>query len=482
MATAPQQTIDKGKIIGTVTADDDSPSFDIFRFKAQANEYVNPGTLVACATTKDRFLLGRVVSAVEVNPHESPGRVSVRHAMDIQPDYPEEGLSTTVYRVYEADVIEQGSGTPVVISDPQDLPKAGANVFFPDEETISKAMGFSREPATSLKIGSTRIAGSSSEESTNVVLKSEIIQRHIFVGGTTGSGKSWGTAILIEEINKLGVPVIILDSQREYQGVAKGLGCLVLVPGKDYSVEISSLTESEALQLVPSMADKGRDLFSYSFLRLKKETNGKFGLSELLRAMEDDAPRQAINANSLGLALQRTSSSIGRHKFIGPAADWGKLLKSSLINIDCGNLDQGELQLIVGTTLRELNRKRKLAQVPPYVIVLDEAHLLVPEHEDTPCKQVIRENVRIGRLPCADADNASTTSAPPPNPPLRRTLNRPRSKMATPSSSASPRSSASSTPRRLSPAPPSPCSTDTNSLSSTSATPAPTLSPAPSLP
>jgi DNA helicase HerA-like ATPase len=36
-------------------------------------------------------------------------------------------------------------------------------------------------------------------------------------------------------------------------------------------------------------------------------------------------------------------------------------------------------------------------EVPPYVAVLDEAHLLVPEGEDTPCKQVIRENVRIGR-------------------------------------------------------------------------------------
>jgi hypothetical protein len=30
-------------------------------------------------------------------------------------------------------------------------------------------------------------------------------------------------------------------------------------------------------------------------------------------------------------------------------------------------------------------------------MILDEAHLLVPAVDDTPCKQVIRENVRIGR-------------------------------------------------------------------------------------
>jgi len=67
------------------------------------------------------------------------------------------------------------------------------------------------------------------------------------------------------------------------------------------------------------------------------------------------------------------------------------------VNVDCGNLDQGQLQLVVGATLRELQYLRLQKQIPPYVAVLDEAHLLVPEGEDTPCKQVIRENVRIGR-------------------------------------------------------------------------------------
>ena len=35
--------------------------------------------------------------------------------------------------------------------------------------------------------------------------------------------------------------------------------------------------------------------------------------------------------------------------------------------------------------------------IPPYVVVIDEAHLFVPEGEGSPCKQIIREGVRIGR-------------------------------------------------------------------------------------
>jgi DNA helicase HerA-like ATPase len=94
----------------------------------------------------------------------------------------------------------------------------------------------------------------------------------------------------------------------------------------------------------------------------------------------------------------RTQSSIERHNFLGEQTNWDDLVsKHQVINIDCGNLDQNQLQLIVGATLRELQNLRKAGKIPPYIAVLDEAHLLVPAGDDTPCKQVIRENVRIGR-------------------------------------------------------------------------------------
>lgn len=71
--------------------------------------------------------------------------------------------------------------------------------------------------------------------------------------------------------------------------------------------------------------------------------------------------------------------------------------KTPILNVDCNGLDQTQLQLIVAATLRELQTLRKDNRIPPYVVVLDEAHLLVPEGEGSSCKQVIREVVRIGR-------------------------------------------------------------------------------------
>src|SRR5579884_101964 len=144
-ATATTKPLEiRARTIGTVTADEASPSFDVFRFKALANEYVYPGTIVGAAIAAAKFLIGRVSSAIEVNPHESASRITVRDAMDIRPDYPEEGLSTSVYRVYEADIIEEGfvDSDRVKITEPSDMAKAGAEVFIPTEEVVAEAMGF----------------------------------------------------------------------------------------------------------------------------------------------------------------------------------------------------------------------------------------------------------------------------------------------------------------------------------------------------
>lgn len=397
--------------IGSVVADEFSPTFDCFRIKADADKYVYPGTLVGTLINENRFLIGRIKSSLEVNPHESASRSKVREALDIQPDYPEEKLSTNIYRVYEADVIEEGiikkdgDKRIIEIAEPSDMPKAGARAFLPTEEIIANAMGFLQKEDEALVLGRTTITSGADEDEkpkNNVLLKPSVIQRHVFIGGTTGSGKSYGTGVILEEVNKFGIPIIILDSQNEYIGVAEGLGGTVLKPGDHYKVRLSSLTEGEILGLVPTLPEVGRNLLAFTFLRLKREIRQRsrisFGVQELLSEMSIDAPALQVNANSLQIALQRTRSSLERHKFLGNVTNWQELLeKFPVVNIDCGDLDQHQLQLVVGATLRELQSLRKNGLIPPYVTVLDEAHLLVPEGEDSPCKQVIREGVRIGR-------------------------------------------------------------------------------------
>jgi hypothetical protein len=84
---------------------------------------------------------------------------------------------------------------------------------------------------------------------------------------------------------------IILDSQNEYGDLAQGLEGTILTPGTDYTVRLSSLAESEILDLVPTLKGTlGYDLLAFSFLGLKREmlsgTIHEFGLNDLLNRMD----------------------------------------------------------------------------------------------------------------------------------------------------------------------------------------------------
>lgn len=408
--------LDSLEVVGSVIADDTSPSFEAFRFKANAFQYVFPGILLGTWVNEGKsFLIGRVSQAIEINPHESAERAKVREAMDMMPDYPGEDFSTTIFRVYEAEIIEEAiiqDDGKINIEQPSNLPKAGNEVFHLSDRIVAAALGFATEHDLSLCLGTTQHSSVNSDDqraANNVMLKREAIQRHLFIGGTTGSGKSYSTGIILEEINRLGIPIVILDSQNEYAGLATDLLGDILHPGEDYTVRLSSLTEAETLELVPTLRGTvGEGLLAYTFIRLKRNIRQRsvegFDLQELLDGMRADAPDLQVKEPSLLLALGRTRSFVERHSFLGGKTNWQKLLSresfndnAPILNVDCNGLDQTQLQLIVAATLRELQTLRKDNKIPPYVVVLDEAHLLVPDGEGSSCKQVIREGVRIGR-------------------------------------------------------------------------------------
>jgi hypothetical protein len=243
-------------------------------------------------------------------------------------------------------------------------------------------------------------------------LKREAIQRHFFIGGTTGSGKSYAVGVLAEELMAQGLPVVFLDTQDEYANFVSKHNGHVLTPAIDFQVRISSLTDRELLELVPTATPLHQNIIAAAFLELQEEmfngTRTKFLVDDLLSKMEDVGPRLVRQGKAgdsdLRLAIMR-ASTLKRHAIFGEGIernDWRKKMMPCL-SIRCKHLSQRQLQMVATAVLRELQdlRTRHDAQgnpfIPPYVAVIDEAHLFVPEGEGSACKQIIREGVRIGR-------------------------------------------------------------------------------------
>lgn len=399
--------------IGTVISDQETPTFETVRIKLKAGQDLKPGTLVRIPVTRNEktVLIGRIRSAYECNPNESVERVGVRDTLKMPRSYPKEDESTKIFRLVEADLVEEiiekeviKNGQKKETRAPQNLPNSGADVFVADINEIVQTLGLEKEESKGLFTGKT-----TSGTITKIVLKRESIQRHCFICGTTGSGKSYAMGVVTEElVQKHNLPVIFIDTQDEYSELVRKLGGLVVEPGEDFSIRISSLTESELLDLLPDAMRKApvqcdvvTKVFSELQEKLVSRKIAKFTLKDIL----DDVPAAAEklsakpgDAPRLEETVKNRLKSRFEHDdiFGEGVADWRKLMYPCLA-INCKHLTSTQLQSVATAVLRELQNLRLRNRIPPYVAVIDEAHLFVPESTGSPCKQIIREGVRIGR-------------------------------------------------------------------------------------
>jgi len=384
--------------IGTVISDHETPTFEVLRIKLRVGQDVKPGTLVSIPVkrTDNSILIGRIRSAYEHNPNEGPEDINVRDTLGIRANYPSEEDSTTIYRLVEAELMEEIVGSE--IRAPQSLPNAGAEVYLSAEDEIVRSLGIIKDVNLGLFIGET-----ASGTPTQIILKREAIQRHMFICGTTGSGKSYAMGVIAEELVKQGLPVVFIDTQDEYSSLVSKLGGKVVRPGEDFTIRISSLTESELLNLLPNATtDLQRDIAARAFSELQSELASdeiaKFSIGTLLQRMEIVGPQLTNKPDSVSMAVSRTRS-LQRNPIFGEGiekADWRKFMYPCMA-INCKRLTSSQLQPIATAVLRELQTLRLHGHIPPYVAVIDEAHLFVPDGEGSPCKQIIREGVRIGR-------------------------------------------------------------------------------------
>ncbi|MEM9540779.1 MAG: DUF87 domain-containing protein, partial [Cyanobacteria bacterium P01_E01_bin.42] len=191
--------------IGTVVSDEETPSFETVRIKLKAGKHLKPSTLIKMEVDREEktTLIGRIRSGYESNPNKSIASVTVGDGLGIPIPSISEENSIDIYRLVEADLIEEifdeiKNGKKMKsMRSPQNFPNAGAEVWIAHPNEVIKVLGIEQEKSEGLYLGKT-VGGIE----TNFILKKQAIQRHFFIGGTTGSGKSYAMGVIAEELIK----------------------------------------------------------------------------------------------------------------------------------------------------------------------------------------------------------------------------------------------------------------------------------------
>ncbi len=224
----------------------------------------------------------------------------------------------------------------------------------------------------------------------------KLLTRHVAVLAKSGSGKSYSVGVLLEEIMEKNVPLLIIDPHGEYvtlkqenenkndiklmdqynikpKSYARKIvvyGDTSIDPGQRPLQLNENMTSDELIDLLPTRLSNSqsallfstiKDLDSLTFDSLilglqASENNQKWNLINIIEYLKKLGIFSA-NPTSLNEIVQSGRCSIVNLKGIDPAVQ----------------------EIIVYKLLRDLFHERKLGKLPPFFLVMEEAHNFVPE-------------------------------------------------------------------------------------------------------
>jgi uncharacterized protein len=404
-------------LLGTVVSSTVSPSFFEVDIRLNVGAVASPGRFVAIgaerADGRPSFVLARIDDVHEVNPHEDAESSTIRNVLPFGTEYAPEGQSTVIYRVAKAEPLEEAlvdaEGKVESVSAVETLPRAGAPVFEATPDLVLPALGLEPNPALGLYVGAVH-----GDPETSVVLQKGVVQRHIFIAGGIGSGKSYTRGVLAEELHAWGVPQINIDVNGEMIVATQELGGINLVPGRDgFTIPLSALSSADVIEAIPSL-NPGTNMevlvrFAHETL-LREVQRGRrqhFGVDELVLEIDRaaDTLEMMVGSGADRRPDRRTvepaklrTQSLGRLPYLGAPFDWiGRLMPGMIINIDCRDLLLSDLRLIVASVARDLQQLARARRIPFVVFSIDEFHLVAPAQDEAVATQVLREIARVGR-------------------------------------------------------------------------------------
>jgi DNA helicase HerA-like ATPase len=232
-----------------------------------------------------------------------------------------------------------------------------------------------------------------------------LFKLHQLVVGSTGSGKSWEVAVMLENLAELNPRpyVVVLDISREYCDVVEQLGGVCLRAFKDVVPDLKVLSPSEFTQLVGRVltSELQGEIVEVGFKEFKRSLGTT--PQDLLNSVLSTARR--FNARDETVENMRTRLSTFLTHLYGTLSKAptdvdvvAKMLKDSgLVAVEVeGGAELNIMANWVYATLRQMRQDRKL-DLRGVIVVLDEAHQVVPRGEDTPAKGAVLQALRYGR-------------------------------------------------------------------------------------
>jgi DNA helicase HerA-like ATPase len=283
-----------------------------------------------------------------------------------------------------------------LLQNPRTPFNSGAAILHANEDLIRNVLGLSASKENGAYIG--LLKGHNLKVYLNI---DALVQKHICILAKTGGGKSYACGVLVEELLKHDVPLVIIDTHGEYQSLTESNKSRkdqknmerFSVKKHDYKSKIneyspvggrgninhltlngSNLKAHEIIDLLSAKLSGPQVGVLYQAIKEVKEYKTVYNIRDIIDAVN----RSKSNARWNVIASLESLDGIGVFSDKGTqTSDIVKKGKCALINMKGVAPDVQDV--VVARITKELFDDRKKGKIPPFLIVIEEAHNYCPE-------------------------------------------------------------------------------------------------------
>lgn len=252
----------------------------------------------------------------------------------------------------------------------------------------------------------------------NLDLK-KTITKHIAILAKSGAGKSYTVGVLLEEVMKKNIPIVILDPHNEYASIKypnsdkkdlKRLAQFKLEPHgfldqiKEYSpdtttnpqcepitLDIKTLKPQDLIESLPQKLSPAQQSLIFNVL---SNLNNSVNFDELIFHISNEESNSKWGLISSLEQLKKLKIYSSNPT---PLQEIVKYKRASIISLK--GVEPYIQETFVSGLLKELFEARKKEEIPPFLLVLEEAHNFCPERSfgELKTSKVIRTIAGEGR-------------------------------------------------------------------------------------
>ncbi len=325
---------------------------DTSSFRFRAVEEVKKFDFIS-VKSNDKWILAQVDEV-----KKQPDGETLAHANII--GYRDKGLTKAPRRVIEPDSI----------------------VYRADQELISDTLG--------LEDGGLRVGNLETNPDIDIHVDPEDFYKHFAVLAQTGAGKSYLTGVLIEEMLEDDIPVLVIDPHGEFSSLGEPnpesenpdtYPVNEYSPNTDINQNSMPLTFSsvnmdkkEIQTLVPDSLTNSQMGVLYNAMKRLRDKDEDYNLLDLQDAVSQED--SSAKWNLLNYLEQLDDSGL----FSDSPIDLEDLVEpgeASIVNLRAVEPDAAEMTMyMLAEKLFDLRKKNR---IPPFIMVIEEAHNFVPE-------------------------------------------------------------------------------------------------------